>query len=102
MTTALVLGGGGVTGIAWETGLLHGLEEAGVQVRSADRLIGTSAGSTVAAQLASGVELAELYRAQVEGFVGERSAKLAVRDVVKLVTALAFTKDRAAGIRKLG
>lgn len=37
MTThALVLGGGGVVGIAWETGLLVGQAQAGIDVRNAD------------------------------------------------------------------
>ncbi|MDQ0381695.1 patatin-like phospholipase family protein [Amycolatopsis thermophila] len=66
MTRALVLGGGGVAGIAWETGLLHGLSESGVDVLAADRFIGTSAGSTVAAQVTTGVPLAELFRRQVD------------------------------------
>lgn len=58
---ALVLGGGGVAGIAWETGLLFGLAEAGVDVLDADVIVGTSAGSAVAAQVTSGVPLAELH-----------------------------------------
>ncbi|MFD4190443.1 patatin-like phospholipase family protein [Amycolatopsis thermoflava] len=66
MTRALVLGGGGVAGIAWQTGLLHGLSESGVDVLGADRFIGTSAGSTVAAQITSGTALAELFRRQVD------------------------------------
>ncbi|WP_116100783.1 patatin-like phospholipase family protein [Amycolatopsis thermalba] len=66
MTRALVLGGGGVAGIAWETGLLHGLSESGVDILGADRFIGTSAGSTVAAQITSGTALAELFRRQVD------------------------------------
>ncbi|MGI6874943.1 patatin-like phospholipase family protein [Amycolatopsis sp. 3B14] len=66
MTRALVLGGGGVAGIAWQTGLLHGLSESGVDVLGADRFIGTSAGSTVAAQITSGRALAELFRRQVD------------------------------------
>ncbi|WP_435581780.1 patatin-like phospholipase family protein [Amycolatopsis thermoflava] len=66
MTRALVLGGGGVAGIAWQTGLLHGLSESGVDVLGADRFIGTSAGSTVAAQITSGTSLAELFRRQVD------------------------------------
>src|SRR5689334_7252140 len=61
---ALVLGGGGVTGVAWETGLLFGLAEAGVDLATADVLVGTSAGSVVAAQVACGVALDELYAAQ--------------------------------------
>ena len=64
----LVLGGGGITGIAWETGLLHGLAEAGVDLTTADRIVGTSAGSIVGAQITSteipgGLE--ELYRRQL-------------------------------------
>lgn len=58
---ALVLGGGGVAGIAWETGLLFGLAEAGVDVLDADVIVGTSAGSAVAAQVTSGTSLGELH-----------------------------------------
>ena len=39
----LVLGGGGITGIAWESGVLAGLIESGVGLELADRIIGTSA-----------------------------------------------------------
>ncbi|GAA5141280.1 patatin-like phospholipase family protein [Nocardioides marinquilinus] len=62
---ALVLGGGGITGIAWETGLLAGLAEAGVDLSTADRIVGTSAGSIVGAQLSAGLPLDELYRRQL-------------------------------------
>lgn len=62
---ALVLGGGGITGIAWETGLLAGLAEAGVDLTAADRVIGTSAGSIVGAQVTSDIGLEELYRRQL-------------------------------------
>ena len=34
---ALVLGGGGVTGAAWETGILAGLSEAGLDLSTAGR-----------------------------------------------------------------
>jgi NTE family protein len=44
---ALVLGGGGVTGIAWETGLIAGLAGLGIDLAAADVIIGTSAGSVV-------------------------------------------------------
>jgi NTE family protein len=63
---ALVLGGGGVAGIAWMTGLLAGLAEAGQDVTGADVVIRTSAGANVAAQLGSGLPLAELLARQVE------------------------------------
>ena len=61
-----MLGGGGVAGIAWITGLLAGLAEAGQDVTGADLVIGTSAGATVAAQLGSGLPLAELLARQVD------------------------------------
>jgi NTE family protein len=53
-TRALVLGGGGPVGIAWESGLLAGLAERGVDLSEADFIMGTSAGSFVGAQLAMG------------------------------------------------
>jgi predicted acylesterase/phospholipase RssA len=56
MTThALVLGGGGIAGIAWETGQLVGLAEAGRDLRNADLFVGTSAGANVSAQITSGL-----------------------------------------------
>lgn len=61
----LVLGGGGITGIAWETGLLTGLAEKGVDLTTAHRVVGTSAGSIVGAQITSGTSLDELYRRQL-------------------------------------
>jgi NTE family protein len=51
----LVLGAGGVVGEAWMTGVLAGIEDgAGVDVREAEALVGTSAGAMVAARLAAG------------------------------------------------
>ena len=60
---ALVLAGGGAAGNAWELGLIAGLFDAGVDLTEADLIIGTSAGSTVAAQITSGTRPAELYAA---------------------------------------
>jgi NTE family protein len=57
---ALVLAGGGAAGNAWEIGLIAGLSDAGVDVTEADLIIGTSAGSTAAAQITSGIQPAEL------------------------------------------
>ena len=55
---ALVLGGGGPVGIAWESGLLAGLARAGVDLGAADFILGTSAGSFVGMRLAMGAETA--------------------------------------------
>jgi NTE family protein len=63
---ALVLGGGGVAGISWITGLLAGLADAGQDVTGADVVIGTSAGANVAAQIGSGLPLDELFARQVD------------------------------------
>jgi NTE family protein len=60
---ALVLAGAGAAGNAWELGLVAGLCDAGVDLTEADLIIGTSAGSTVAAQITSGTRPAELYAA---------------------------------------
>jgi NTE family protein len=62
---ALVLAGGGAAGNAWELGLIAGLSDAGVDVTEADLIVGTSAGSTAAAQISSGTPPAELYSAIV-------------------------------------
>jgi NTE family protein len=50
---ALVLGGGGSAGNAWLIGVIAGLSAAGLDVTEADLIIGTSAGSTAAAQITS-------------------------------------------------
>jgi NTE family protein len=58
---ALVLGGGGAAGNAWEIGIIAGLAEAGVDLtETADLVIGTSAGATAAAQVRSGIPASEL------------------------------------------
>jgi NTE family protein len=62
MSRALVLGGGGLAGIAWEIGVLLGLLDAGVNVLDADLVVGTSAGSAVGA----GATTPELVKAYYE------------------------------------
>ena len=61
---ALVLGGGGITGAAWEVGLIAGLAARGVDLTAADLVLGTSAGALAGAQVTAGLPLAELYQAQ--------------------------------------
>jgi NTE family protein len=84
---ALVLGGGGVAGIAWMTGLLTGLAEAGQDVAGADVVIGTSAGANVAAQLGSGLPLEELYARQVDPAL-QSSELMAVIDWAEFAAGL--------------
>lgn len=66
MGFTLVLGGGGVAGISWMAGLLTGLAETGQDLTTADSLIGTSAGATIATQIACGLTPTELYAHQVD------------------------------------
>ncbi|HUR12883.1 MAG TPA: patatin-like phospholipase family protein [Mycobacteriales bacterium] len=61
MRTAVVLGAGGFTGQAFHAGALCALEEvAGFDAREAHVLVGTSAGSLVAAGLAGGLAASDL------------------------------------------
>ncbi len=100
--TALVLGGGGLAGIAWETGLLAGLDRLGLRLRAADTLIGTSAGATVAAQVAGPTPLEELVRAQLDGDVAELAGSVGLGTVLALVWAFAGRRDPAPGRRRVG
>ena len=62
----LVLGGEGVLGAAWMVGALTALEAAlGLDVRDMDEIVGTSAGSVLAALLAAGVPVQDLRRHQL-------------------------------------
>ena len=87
MTRALVLAGGGVTGIAWETGVLLGLSEDG-RLGAFDAVIGTSAGAAVGAQLTSGVPLMELYARQVADEHGEIAPELDLEPLIAFFTAM--------------
>jgi len=73
---ALVLGGGGSTGNAWLIGVIAGLSDAGVDLTTADLTIGTSAGSTAAAQIA-GENPADLYAAALTAPTPRQSAPAA-------------------------
>ncbi|MCW2758278.1 MAG: hypothetical protein JWO46_2024 [Nocardioidaceae bacterium] len=107
MTTALVLAGGGVAGIAWELGVLSGLadvepELAGL-VLAADTVIGTSAGSAVAAQVTSGASLEELYAAQIATDSAEIDPGVDLASLVeRLGPALAGATDEVDAARRLG
>ncbi len=96
MTSALVLAGGGVTGIAWETGLLLGLREAGVEM-ALDLVIGTSAGAAVGAQLLSGTDLEELYASQVADDHREITPDL---DLEQLIALFSEVGDFSAGLTR--
>jgi NTE family protein len=78
---ALVLSGGGVAGIAWETAVLLGIQDAqpatAASILSAPTaLVGTSAGAAVAAQIAAGTPLEQLFAAQLADETGELFVEL--------------------------
>ena len=85
---ALVLGGGGVTGVAWELGILKGLADAGVDLSAADLVVGTSAGSVVGAQITSGRTLDDFYKTQLEPPDQEIGAKLSRFTMLRLLPPL--------------
>jgi NTE family protein len=103
MTSALVLGGGGVAGIAWETGILAGLAAQGVDVASADRIVGTSAGSVVGPQIASGIPLEDLFDAQIAESVPERFVPYALHEEQAHWTRITQgLDDPATAMRRIG
>jgi NTE family protein len=98
--TALVLGGGGITGIAWEIGVLAGLADAGVDLTSADLVIGTSAGSVVGAQIRGGAEPSTLFERQLEPPQEERLARLSRATLARYAWAMLRTRGRDQDFRR--
>jgi NTE family protein len=94
---ALVLGGGGVAGIAWETGLLQGIADespnAAQALLDSDVLVGTSAGSAVVAQLCSDWSLADLFARQVEEISAEIDPGVGIQAVTDLFVAALSQPD---------
>ncbi|MET0984339.1 MAG: patatin-like phospholipase family protein [Steroidobacteraceae bacterium] len=107
MKLGLVLGGGGAVGIAWEIALLAALEAAGVGLRHAGVVVGTSAGSIVGAQVFGGrtfeAMLAEQRQTDQPAQMSVRSGGQAANpDVKDLFAKLAGIQDRGERGRLLG
>lgn len=100
ITRALVLGGGGVAGVAWEIGVLTGLFERGVDVRDDDLTIGTSAGSVVGAQITSGADFASLFAAQ-QTPVAQSKERLVPFDAAQLMEQMQRAYAEAGGDHQL-
>jgi NTE family protein len=93
LKTALVLAGGGLAGIAWETGILRGVADVSPDTAQtlldSDVLLGTSAGSAVAAQLGSGLGLDALFERQIDAATREIDPGVDIEDITGLfVTAM--------------
>ncbi len=95
--TALVLGGGGALGVAWETGVLAGLLEEGIEITGADLIVGTSAGSLVGAHVGSGRPHSELVEQQVAPDDGRVNALMAQAELATTISTFA----RWAGITEV-
>lgn len=93
--TALVLGSGGVTGTAWESGILHGLAKAGVDLSTADLIVGSSSGAVVGARLAFGpAGIGDLYERQLAAPEDDRGAAARLGPVAILRYARAALSSR--------
>ena len=103
--TALVLGAGGVTGTAWETGVLHGLAKAGVDLSTADLIVGSSAGAIVGTQLAFGpAGVGDLYARQLAAPEDEKgpTGRLGPVTVLRYARAVLSSRTPDEYGRKLG
>jgi NTE family protein len=104
---ALVLGGGGAAGNAWEIGIIAGLAEAGFDIpEAADLVVGTSAGATAAAQVRSGVRPTELLASvlsppvQPGGQDRDRPPSLPMTTVFERMRAISAAATSAADLQR--
>ena len=99
-----MLAGGGLAGIAWETGVLLGIADQdpalAEELLDAEVLLGTSAGSAVAAQVSSGLPLDELFARQVSPDSPEIDPGVPVDDIAAIFLA-ALTTPGASKAEKL-
>lgn len=103
-----MLAGGGLAGIAWETGVLRGIaDESPVTAQAltdADVIVGTSAGSTVAAQLGSGLGLDALFDRQTTHSTAEIHPEVGIDEITELFFAAMTTPgaSKAEKLQKIG
>ena len=107
MKNALILAGGGVAGIAWELGVLRGLQDTdpglAARVLAADLVVGTSAGSAVAAQITSGVPLDDLYGRQLSETSAEIEVQLDMEQLLaRFTAAVSATASQDEALRAVG
>ena len=107
MKRALVLAGGGVAGIAWELGVLRGIADVDPdlldRVRGADVVVGTSAGSAVAAQITSEASIDDLYLSQLSENSLEIEVDLDLESLMsRFATAAAGATDPEDMRRRIG
>ena len=98
MTTALVLGAGGLTGQAFHLGVLTALAEGtGFDACAADVVVGTSAGSLVAAALTAGFSPAD-QAAMLHGEAASPAAQARLRSLRAKASALPDLTEEAGPV----
>jgi NTE family protein len=101
MKTGLVLGGGGLVGMGYHAGVLKALQEAGTEPGDSDVIVGTSAGAIVAAYLAAGKTVNDLYHeAQGNGPADVSGPEAFEADIRALFTPL--WTSRGERLRRMG
>ncbi|MEZ0359218.1 patatin-like phospholipase family protein [Mycobacterium sp. SA01] len=109
MTTkrALILAGGGIAGIGWETGILRGIADRSPDTAQSlidsDVLVGTSAGSTVAAQISSSLSLEALFERQTAEPSSEIDPGVDIEEISALfLTAMAEPGELTEKLQRIG
>ena len=103
-----MLAGGGLAGIGWETGILRGIADEAPETAKAlldlDVLVGTSAGSTVAAQLGSGLGLDVLFDRQTAPSSTELNPDVGIDEITELFVTAMLTPNTttAEKLQKIG
>jgi NTE family protein len=90
--SAVVFAGGGVAGVAWELGVLRGIQDVDPAITerifdAATTFVGTSAGSVVAAQIAGGTPLEELFDSQLPAESAELSVDIDLAEFGAMMVA---------------
>ena len=103
-----MLAGGGLAGIGWEMGILRGIADEAPETANAmldlDVVVGTSAGSTVAAQLGSGLGLDVLFDRQTTMSATELNPDVGIDEITELFVTAMLTPNTttAEKLRKIG
>lgn len=103
-----MLAGGGLAGIGWETGILRGIADEAPETAKAlldvDVVVGTSAGSTVAAQLGSGLGLDVLFDRQTATSATELNPDVGIDEITELFVNAMLTPNTttAEKLQKIG
>ena len=103
-----MLAGGGLAGIGWETGILRGIADEAPETAKAlldlDVLVGTSAGSTVAAQLGSGLGIDVVFDRQTAASSTELNPDVGVDEITDLFVTAMLTPNTttAEKLQKIG